>query len=228
MDIEDIGWVLITSILGGGGAVWAGFKFFGEALVKHHLQKDLERAKSEISLHASRRMKLHDKEYEVFPEMWALLCDARESLNACVQEFRSLPDVNNMSDADYKEWVSELDLSKNEADFLMAGGDRLELVNRVLDYKKIISADEKFRKFRDYFERSRIFLGPEFDDLLNEISSALRAAWAHRQTHFTIGDRVPGKDYLLKALEVLEKRVDPQMEKIAVAMKAKFTSVGGD
>ena len=105
VSIADLLVTLATAIAAGGASIWAFLKFFGESWLQHHLAKDLERAKSEISVYAARRLKLHDKEYEVFPDIWSLLCDAKSAISLCLLEFRTLPDVSRMSDTEFREWV---------------------------------------------------------------------------------------------------------------------------
>ena len=85
--MENIGELALSVVAAGSGGALVAlglFKYLGQSWIKHQLTKDLERAKAEISLLSSRRMKLHDKEYEVFPELWARLIKASNSLSASI------------------------------------------------------------------------------------------------------------------------------------------------
>ena len=81
--MELLGWIVQELIIGGGAGAavaWGLFRFLGQSWIKHRLDKELERAKSEITIHAEKRLKLHDKGFEVFPEIWMRLIDVRSSL----------------------------------------------------------------------------------------------------------------------------------------------------
>ncbi len=82
-------WISQAFVSGiGGGTVALLVMFFGENYIKHPLDEKLEQAKSEITLHAAKRLKLHDKEFEVFPEIWARLIEAKASLETAVDPIK--------------------------------------------------------------------------------------------------------------------------------------------
>ena len=87
----------VISIGGGAAAIsYALFHFLAKGWIQNQLAKDLESAKSEISLLAARQLKLHDREYVVFPEVWAKLNKAFQSLGDAVISYRRIPDLQNM------------------------------------------------------------------------------------------------------------------------------------
>lgn len=222
VSIADLLVTLATAIAAGGASIWAFLKFFGESWLQHHLAKDLERAKSEISVYAARRLKLHDKEYEVFPDIWSLLCDAKSAISLCLLEFRTLPDVSRMSDTEFREWVEGDEFTIDEQAVLLGASDRFAMLNRVLDFRNLRDAEIKLHQFQTYFAKHRIFLSPEIREKFDEIRDLLRKSWAAKKTDFRLDGSASQTDFLGKALDVLQNEIDPMMLEIEKLIQGKL------
>ncbi len=214
MDLPD--WVGQVVIAGGGGAAIAFglFRFWGQNWIKLRLDKDLETAKAEISIHAAKRLRLQDKEYEVFPEIWARLCDSRASLDAALMLFRTMPDLDRMSDDDFENWLEGVDLTDEEKRALKSSTMRLSLFSRILDHRGLRKAEESYFEFQTYFEQNRIFLSPEIRNKFEEIRGLLRKSWAARQVDLELADESGGRDLLREALDVYTEDVVPLMAEL--------------
>src|ERR1035441_1438352 len=101
---------------GGGGAVIAFviFRFFGKNWIEHQFANRLEATKSEISILAARRLKLHDREYVVFPELWSQLNKVVSSLNQAVISFREVPNFGKFTASELESWLTHSELSDDE------------------------------------------------------------------------------------------------------------------
>ena len=210
MDSPDwIGQVLLAG--GGATAILIGlFQFWGKNWIKHQLNKDLENAKAEISIHAAKRLRLQDKEYEVFPEIWARLSDSRASLADALMQFRTMPDLNRMSDDDFESWLKGIDLTDEEKQAMNSSTNRFSLFNKILDYKALQKAKENYSEFQIYFEKNRIFLSPEIRNKFDEIRGLLRQSWVAREVQLDENDRA----LLKEALDLYTKEVEPLMEEL--------------
>ena len=217
-------WIGQVLVAGGGGAAIAFglFKFFGQNWIKHQLAKDLELAKSEISFHAAKRLKLHDKEYEVFPEIWARLSDAKATLQAALMEFRTMPDFNRISDEDFRKWLESTDLEDEEKAEMIASTDRMSLFNRILDYRSLWRAEESFFEFQTYLQKNRIFLSPDIREKFDEIKNLLRKAWAARKTDVRLAGQDGSIDFLTKALDIFNVEVEPLMGELEDIIQGKL------
>lgn len=223
MDLPD--WIGQVILAGGGGAAAAFglFKFLGQNWIKHQLSKDLEVAKAEISLLSSRRMKLHDKEYEVFPEIWSRLMRASQSLTASVYSFNQMPDFNRMNDEEIIKWAERNDLDEDEKEFLLKSDDRTTAFSRVLDFRKLRDAEKYFYEFKEFLQANRIFLSPDVKVKFDEIENKLRSSWAARKVDFDHRGGAGQQDFLLKAFDICEKEVKPLIGDIeAIVQKQLF------
>ncbi|MDE0330698.1 MAG: hypothetical protein OXL41_02430 [Nitrospinae bacterium] len=214
MELPD--WIGQFLLAGGGGAAIAFglFRFWGQNWIKLQLDKDLETAKSEISIHAAKRLRLQDKEYEVFPEIWARLSDSRASLESALVQFRAMPDLDRMSDDDFEKWLEGTDLTDEEKQIMNSSTDRLSLYNKYLDYKALRKAQENYLEFQTYFEKNRIFLRPEIRMKFDKIGGLLKECWTAKKVDVDQTDQTNwgGQvDYLTKAFKVYTDEVKPLM-----------------
>ena len=222
MELPD--WIEQLLLGGGGGAVVAVglFTFLVQNRIKHQLDKRLEQAKSEISFHAAQRMSLHNKEYEVFPEIWSRLIDAKASLQRTLLEFRSMPDFNRMADDDFKKWLEGIDLEDDEKGAMLEADDRIFLFNRILDHRHLRKAEETFLEFQTYLQKNRIFLSTEIKKKFDLIQKHLRYAWAERTTNIRLGDKAGRVLFLDKELNILFNKIEPLMEEIEDIIQGKL------
>jgi len=71
-------------------------------------------------------------------------------------------------------------------------------------------------------QKNRIFLSPEISTKFEEIRRYLRKAWAARTTDVRLGDAAARKDFLLEALDIFEKQVEPKMEEIESVIQGRL------
>lgn len=216
----------------GAAAAAAIFVFFGKRWISHlfakeleqekaELTKQLEQAKSEISFYAAKRLTLHNKEYDVFPEIWSRLSDAKSALQNSLMEFRSMPDIDRMTKDDLKAWIVGIDIDEDEKNAIIGSNERMKLFNRILDYRRLRDAEEKFHEFQDYFQKQRIFLSPDVRGKFDEIKGLLRKAWAAKTTDVRLNGQ-GSQDFFSKALDIFNDEVEPLMKEIEDIIQGKL------
>lgn len=213
---------LITA--GGGGALVAYglFKILGKGWIENLLAKDLEVAKSEISLLAARKMKLHDREYVVFPEVWAKLNKAFASLGNALFSFREIPDLGRLSEEELQTWVDRSDLSDDEKGYLTGEKDKFRAYSRILDWRCLLQANRDFVDFHTHLQANRIFLSPEIKEKLDQIGSLLREAWVAKKMDWDGHKLNEGKSFLREAYEKYDKQARPIMTEIEALVQGKL------
>src|ERR1700674_4226477 len=88
------------------GAAYLFFKFLGEkwltakfderlAAYKHAQQRELEELKGKINALMDRTTKLHQREFEVLPEVWGRLVEARGRIGLAISSFHQTPDLDS-------------------------------------------------------------------------------------------------------------------------------------
>ena len=104
----------------GGGSVaiaYLFFKFLGQTWIeqkfaerlefaKHELSKEIEKQKLQIDALLNRVNKLHEKEFEILPEIWGKLMIAHGEIYSCNSALKSLPDLQRMNELDFENFIN--------------------------------------------------------------------------------------------------------------------------
>lgn len=206
---------VITGISVGAFAIVAIFRYLAKSWLQHELAKSLEAAKSEISLLSARRLKLHDKEYVVFPELWAKLNKSLNGLKRAIASFREMPDLDRMSEDQVSSWLSKSDFSDHEKEFFVSEGKKSisysRAYSRILDFRDLAAARQDFFEFHIYLENNRIFLRPALKEKLNKIDDLLWRAWVSKKMDLDGHGR---GEALEKAFGILDEKIMPLMVEI--------------
>lgn len=213
MMFSAIGQIVLA---GGGGALiaYGVFQFLGKSWIQNQLAKDLELAKSEISLLAARRMKLHDREYIVFPEIWSKLHKSSASLERAVSPFKEFADLNRMPPPEFTKWLERAELSAVHRDYLSTEKDKNRAYSRILDWRALAEANSDFLDFQIYFQSNRIFLSPDLKEKLDRIEALIKKVWVKKKMDFDGHKLLEGKSFLLEAHEKYEEEIKPIMKEI--------------
>jgi hypothetical protein len=194
-------------VAGGGGAAIAYviFRFLGKSWIENQLAKDLEIAKSEISMLATRRMKLHDKEYVVFPELWSKLNNAFDSLDQAITLFRESPDFQSMGVDSLNEWLNGSDLSDNEKSYFVGEKNKGLAYCKILERRDLLVAYKEFGDFHKYLQSNRIFLSPEIKENFDQIDSLIQESLTAKTMDLK-GYSNANNNFLLEALNKFKNR----------------------
>lgn len=209
---------------GGGGALvaFAIFRSLGKGWIENQLAKDLEAAKSEIALLSARQLKLHDREYAVFPEIWAKLQKAVASLGGAIISFREIPDFNRQSEVEQDEWLTRSDLSEDEKRYFLAQADKVRTYSRILDWRDLVRAREDFIEFRTFFHANRIFIRPEIKEKFDQIDNLLNSSWVSKKMDWDGYSRGGETNFLSEALKKYEREIKPLMAEIEGLVQGTF------
>ncbi len=213
---------LITA--GGGGAVVAFglFRFFGKSWIEHELAKDLETVKSEISVLAARKLKLHDKEYIVFPELWSKLNKAIASLQRAIVAFKQMPDLIRMPDAVLEDWIRRSDLSEAETNFLTKESDKTSAYSRILDLRFLQEAHSDFVDFHEHVQAHSIFLEPELKDKFRRIDDLIWKSWINRKLDFDDPEIYAASNLRGEAWKIYEDDIKPLMSDVEMLVQTRL------
>ena len=209
---------------GGGGAVIAFviFRFLGKNWIEHQFANRLEATKSEISILAARRLKLHDREYVVFPELWCRLNKVVNSLNQAVISFHMIPNFGRFTADELDSWLSSSDLSEDERSHFNSETDKTRAYSRILGLRDLNGAHKDFVAFHTYLQDNRIFLSPDVKDKLGEIDKSISGSLVAKKMDsggYGVGSE---KSYLLEAVDTLEQQVKPLMVEVELLVQARL------
>lgn len=209
---------------GGGGAIVAYglFRFLGKGWIENQFAKDLELAKSQILLISSRKMKLHDREYIVFPEVWSKLNRAFSTLGNAVIAFREFSDLNRMSDEELGTWIERSDLDSDELSYLNKEKDKNRAYGRILDWRSLKEARHEFTEFYECFQDNRIFLSPDVKEKLEKVAILMNSAWVAKKMDWEGHKLDDKKSFMMEAFEKYEKEAKPIMKEIEFLVQSKL------
>lgn len=195
---SDTVWVMWSSIMAafgsvvavGGGAAAIAFLFFrflGEkwinakfeerlAAYRHVQQQELERLKLRINTLMDRTTKLHQREFDVLPEVWAKLNQANVTIRSFISPFQQYPDVNRMTDEHLEEFLQGTPLKGWQKKELLEAGDKNKYYQQAIYWYNASRAREKYREFSSYLMQNGIFVPEPLKSNFSEISDLLWGA----------------------------------------------------
>jgi hypothetical protein len=174
---------LVAGVGGGIAAIsYAIFKRFGEkwldakfeerlAEYRHAQQKELERLRFQINALLDRATKLHQREFDVLPEAWAKLNDAFWQVSNLVSPGQSYPDLSQMSDAHFREFVAHCDLMEWEKNELLASADRQSYYVDHIYWHRLNSAKTYAKDSHVFLTKNGIFLPSEIKEQFVEVDT---------------------------------------------------------
>jgi hypothetical protein len=228
MTIEMIfSWLGQLVAAGGGGALIAFglFRYLGKSWIENQFARNLEAARSEIALLAARKMKLHDREYIVFPEVWSKLTKAYSSVGTTLYAISSVPNFKTMSLDDINDWINHSGFSEDEKHFLLKEQDKSQAYNRIFDFRNINKAYEDFFDYSTYLQSNRIFINPEIKEKFDRIDAILKEIWIKRKMSWDGYLRLGTKDFLEDAYQKYETEAKPIMKEIEELVQQKLFPV---
>jgi len=186
----------------GGGTViiaYGTFTLLGKKWIESIFQKDLESYKRKqnqelenfkynVNSLFSRVSKIHEKEFEVLPEIWTKLHDAKDIISALVSPLQSHPDFNNMEEIDIRKSLENSKFYEHQIEELVSSGDKNKYYMERVVWHRINDARTTFSEFHKYFIRNRIFLTSELQEQFGKIDDLLWESLVSRE----VGEEAKG------------------------------------
>lgn len=190
-------------IAGGGGALvsFGILRSFSERWLDSKLQRSLEAFRHEhakeiehlrlrVNGVLDRTTKLNQKEFEVLPEAWQLMVDAKLKVEAFIDNLQTYPNLDGMSDVQIKEFLNSQPIHDWDKDHIRVS------VNKTKAYIKVIlphyyeSCKNSHSKFYFHLIKKGIFiprsLNAKFLSLSDLIWNALVEGFHNRQYNLNI------------------------------------------
>jgi hypothetical protein len=127
-----------------------------------------------------------------------------------------------MGVTDLDSWVSRSDLLDHEKAYFNSERDKGRAYCRILDLRDLNKAKGDFYEFHTYLQENRIFLSPEVKDKLTEIDNFMRESLIAKEIDWQGIGHGTGRNYLIEALDTLDKQVKPLMGEIESLVQAKL------
>lgn len=169
------------------GAAWAAFKWFGQRWIENKFSRaiehyraeqaqELEKLKHRINSAFDRLTRQHDREFEVLPDLWAKLVDARMWASEYVSSFQRTANIDLLTDEALEEFLRDkpfMDWQKRE---IMEAGDRQKKFDETNNRYRHHDVVKKLAEFDLAFAKNGIFLPPDLEELMRKLSEMIAAA----------------------------------------------------
>lgn len=220
-------WVLAVLGVGGTSAAFAYalFKWLGQNWLerrfktqlenlKHEQQKEIEQLRYSIQSSFSRISKVHDKEFEVLPRSWFLLHDAYGKAFKVMSALQQFPDLKNLPESRFHEFVKECGLSdsvKQELRLLHAE-ERDRYYRDAIAWIELRNAQAAQATFHNYLVEHRIFMTEELREKFGGVDTELSSSLIEHEIWKQSGDRL--------IREAGQRRIASLADKIAPVERA--------
>jgi hypothetical protein len=237
--IEPLLATISALILGGGllslipigifkllGEKWLNAKFDERlAAYKHAQQKELERLRFEINALFDRTAKLHQREFEIIPQAWALLVDARSAVDSLTYPLQEYPDLNRMSEPQLEEFLEKSPLHNWQKAELKQENDKLRYYQSAIFWHRLSDTRKIFGDHHNFLLKNGIFMPPEMKVKFTELSDIIWNALIEHQAHKDFKKNIPLE---LKARAAFDKQGSELMKSLEREVQQRLWSVPSD
>lgn len=179
----------VTAII---GAAYAFFKFLGEKWIsqkfaerleayKAEQTRELERLRHKINGVFDRTKRLHDKEFEVLPDIWAKIVDARDWAGSYLAAFKQYPDVGRMDDAELEEFLVTTRFSDSQKRDIRNAANRQNAYVIYFERYRHADAIDKLREANTSLSKHGIFVLPEVREDMRRFIDLIHSAVLEKQ-----------------------------------------------
>jgi hypothetical protein len=117
---------------------------------KRKQNQELENFKYKINSLFSRVSKIHEKEFEVLPEIWSKVHDAKDIISALVSPFQSHPDFNSMNEIEIRKSLESSKFHEHQIEELINSSDKNRYFTERVIWHRISDARKKFSEFHSH------------------------------------------------------------------------------
>ncbi len=150
---------------------------------KHRQQRELEQLRLQINTLFDRATKLHQREFQVLPDAWALLLDAfRETLNF-VSSLQTYPDLETMKPMQFAEFVEACTLAAWEKEELKSqpAGSKQKYYQEHIFWHDCNAASNAANECHTFLQKNGIFIEKTVKQRFQKIDQLIREAIVTRR-----------------------------------------------
>jgi len=144
--------------------------------------KELEDFRYKINSLFNRVVKIHEKEYEVLPEAWVRLHDAKDYISFLVKPWQSYPDLSRKNDAEIKNILkTDYKWNDNQIAKLINAQDKNEFFKNVDFLQRCNDTQKKIVEFHRYIIRNSIFMSKELKEQFSEADDLMWTSFINKK-----------------------------------------------
>jgi hypothetical protein len=203
------------------GAAYAFFKFLGEKWISQKFAERLEAYKAEQTRELERlRHKINGvfdrtkKEFEVLPDIWAKLVDAREWAGSYMAAFKQYADIGRMNDADLDEFLATTRFSEGQKREIKNASNKQTAYVKTLERHRHADTMDKLREANVSLSKHGIFVLPKVREDMKKMIEFIHSAIIEHQ----INDDHDVRPRMREGADKLKAEGEPLFKKIEHAV----------
>lgn len=158
---------------------WFGQKWFenqfSQKLEKYKRKQTevLEQFRYQINIQLSRITKIHEKEFEVLPNIWYKLQDTYDGFLSLSAPIKQLPDLNNYNEQQLENFIRNCELLDYQKEELKDVNDKLKYYEDKVYWIRLFEAKKNLNDLRKYLRYNKIFLSKDLYKLFSDVEFTL-------------------------------------------------------
>ncbi|WP_438751996.1 hypothetical protein [Pararhizobium sp. O133] len=211
------------------GSAYGIFKFLGEKWITQKFSEQLEAYKSEqtrelerlrhrINGVFDRTKRLHDREFELLPDIWAKLVDAKSWAGGYLAAFQQYANVDLMDDERLDEFLNGTKFSEAQKRDVKNASDKQKVYTRILELYRYSDVIDKLREAISGLNKNGIFVQPSLRNDFAKMIDLIHSAVIEHQINLE-HDVYPR---MRDAADKLKVEGEPLFKKIEEAVAARF------
>ena len=140
---------------------------------KHAQQLEMENLRFKINSLFDRTTKLHQREFEVVPQAWAILVECKNQVSALVTAYQQYPDLDRMTGPQLDEFLEDSFLAKWQRDEIKATAKKVDYYITAVFFHRAGQARTACREQHVYVLKNGIFMPSDMKEKFDRIGSCL-------------------------------------------------------
>ena len=147
--------------------------YFGKTWIENQFNRSLKDYEYQINRLLSRVSKIHEKEFEILPELWQLMHEALGHANALTVPYQEYPDLNRMSELQLTEFLETTTFSQSDKQDITSTQDKNSLYQERIYWYRLRDAKNRVGDFHNFLIQNSIFLSTDIKEKFQEIDKIL-------------------------------------------------------
>ncbi|NEJ26155.1 hypothetical protein GR247_40210 [Rhizobium leguminosarum] len=168
-------------------AAWAAFQWFGQKWIENKFAKgleeykagqaqELEKLKHKINSAFDRITRLHNREFEVLPDLWGKLVEAKQWANAYTSPMQSYARVEYLGDDALRQFLDGTSFAEWQKREIMEARNKQDQYIKTYNRYRYADVLGKLREFDLSFSKNGIFLQSELKDTMRKMLNIIHHA----------------------------------------------------
>jgi hypothetical protein len=163
-------------------------------IVKGGLGGEIEKLRMELSFLSDRGVRSNEREYAAIVAAWEQFVEAFRATQNAIAFFTTAPDFNNMDRSEAEKVLKGTALSENQRDQVLGAPDRMQMYNRVVRQRNIITAGQAIHDSYLVVRKQGIFIPETLEDAFAAAIDMLNKAQVEVWSHFSFGGALADMD----------------------------------